>query len=312
MKQPRVLVVGSINMDLTVYGTPRAAEYGEVLRCRSYAYAPGGKGANQACAFARLGAECTIAGCVGDDQNGDRIISAFTQYGVDQSFVTRIEDGQTGVVLLLTETDGRYYGYSVLGANLELNEEKVKKALDAKSYDMVALQLEIPLETAYRTYELCKDRSIPVMLDPGPAMSISLERFYGVEVLTPNEAETKALTGIAINNEQDAYRAVESLYDQAKPHYIVLKLGEKGVFCFDGKTARSIPAFPVAAQDSTAAGDTFNSALCIGLCTGQDFWQAVDFAQAAAAITVTRKGAIDSIPSLDDVQRFFKQNADKR
>jgi ribokinase len=311
MKQPNVLVVGSINIDLTIYGPPRAAAYGEVLPCVSYRYAAGGKGANQACALSKLGANCVITGCVGNDADGRKALKIIQENGVDCSYVSETEEAQTGLVTLFTKNDGRYYGYSVLGSNLHINEAIVKRALEAKKYDMVVMQLEMPLETAYRTFEMAREQQIPVMLDPGPAMSISLERFKGVALITPNEAETKALTGIEINNDNDAELAIASLYRQANPKYIILKLGARGVYCFDGKEARHVPAYTVQALDTTAAGDTFNAALCISLCNGQDLWRAIDFAQAAAALSVTRKGAIDSIPSLSDVKTFFSQHSQK-
>ena len=185
--------------------------------------------------------------------------------------------------------------------------EDVKRALEGGSFDMVVMQLEMPLETVYRTYELAREKGIPVFLDAGPAKSIPLERLKGLYILSPNEAETAAMTGIYPDTEEHARQAAQWLYEQAEPQYVILKLGSRGALLYDGKTAEMIPCFRVKAVDSTAAGDTFGAALAIRLCKGDEIHDAIRFAHAAAGICVSRLGAQVSIPREEEVFEFLKK-----
>lgn len=306
MSTPKILVVGSMNMDIFVQGANRIARFGESYPCEKYGYASGGKGSNQALAAAMLGAEVTMVGRLGKDAHGATLRAELVKGGVNTAHVVTDEVQQTGIALLLVNDDGRYICYTVPGANNSLSEADVAAALDAERFDMVILQLEMPLETVYRTCELARERGIPVFLDAGPAMTIPLNRLKGLFILSPNEAETEALTGIAPDTEETAVAAAAYLYEQAQPRYVILKLGARGALLYDGSKAAMIPCFKVDAVDSTAAGDTFGAALAIRLCEGADMPAAIRFAHAAAGICVSREGAQTSIPTREEVEEFLK------
>lgn len=307
MERPKIVVVGSVNMDLYVEGANKLPAFGETVQCGHYGYAPGGKGSNQAIAAARQGADVAMVGRVGNDAYGESMKEALNEAGVRTEYVVTDPERQTGLALMLINSeDGRYVSYCGMGANDGVCEDDVRTALDKDKFDMVIMQLEMPLETVYRTYELAKERGIPVFLDAGPAMKIPLKRLKGLYILSPNEAETKALTGISPDTEETAIEAAKLLYQEAEPEYVLLKLGSKGALLYDGTKAELIPCFKVDAVDSTAAGDTFGAALAIRLCKGDEIHKAIRFAHAAAGICVSRLGAQISIPSEEEVEEFLK------
>lgn len=307
MKKPKILVVGSMNMDLFVEGANTIPKFGESILCGNYGYATGGKGSNQAIAAALQGADVTMVGRLGDDTNGESLRKELKKAGVHTEYIVTDPDRQTGLALMLLHEDGRYVSYVALGANGGICGSDVKAALDACQFDMVIMQLEMPLETVYQTYELAKERKIPVFLDAGPAMDIPLKRLEGLFILSPNEAETEALTGINPDTEEKAIQAAKMLYEEAKPEYVILKLGSRGAMLYDGSNTELIPCFKVKAVDSTAAGDTFGAALAIRLCKGDDMRDAIRFAHAAAGICVSRMGAQVSIPREEEVAEFLSQ-----
>lgn len=305
MEKPEILVVGSMNMDLFVEDANKIPRFGESTVCGNYGYAAGGKGANQAIAAALQGARVTMVGRIGSDENGIRLKEEMVKAGVNTEFIVQDEKKQTGLALMLLNSDGRYVSYVALGANENICALDVQKALDARRFDMVIMQLEMPLETVYRTYELAAQREIPVFLDAGPAMPIPMERLKGLFILSPNEAETEALTGIPPDTEEHARQAAVKLYMEAAPKYVILKLGARGALVYDGEKMEQIPCFKVKAIDSTAAGDTFGAALAIRLCKGDEMEEAVRFAHAAAGICVSRLGAQVSIPTAAEVEAFL-------
>lgn len=296
-------------MDLVWSGMPRLAQFGESVSCREYAYVPGGKGANQAVAAAAAGAETYMAGCLGDDANGNLIYERLAEKNISMEYSVKSPDMQTGLALMLIEEkSGKYVSYHVMGGNAEISASQVEKALDGVKPDMVLLNFELPLETMYRTCEMARARDIRVFLDAGPAMSISLDRVQGVFIISPNEPETKALTGIDPDTEEHMKEAAVKLYENAKPEYVLLKLGEKGAYLYDGKDGRKIPAFKVKAIDSTAAGDTFGGTFGAYLCRGNTIEDAICYAQAAAGICVSRMGGQPSIPSWEETEAFLAEH----
>jgi len=306
-KKPRILVVGSMNMDLLAYGVPKIPEFGETVRCGTYDLVPGGKGSNQAFAAARLGADASIVGCIGDDEYGRTFVKELDSVGVDTRFLVFDRNERTGLALICVEKSGRYVCYVMLGANMKLDGQAVERALQAEKFDMVMMQLEMPEETVYATHALAVRFGIPVFLDAGPPMAVDFGRLKGLHILSPNEAETEALTGIRIDSDAGALAAAKELYGKAAPRYVILKMGSRGVFFYDGTIAKRMPAYGIEAIDSTAAGDTFNAALAVGLCRGEPIMQAIRAAQAAAAICVSRKGALPSIPTLLEVEVFLQK-----
>ncbi len=307
MKKPRIMVVGSMNMDLFVRDCNALPTYGQSIISGDYGYATGGKGSNQAFAAAKLGGDVVMVGRVGTDSNGDQLLDSLKGAGVDVRYVVRDEQAKTGLALMLVNSDGRYVCYVSIGANDRLVVDDVRRALDAEQFDMLVMQLEMPLETVYATAELARERNIPVFLDAGPAMHIPLERLKGLYILSPNESETEALTGISVDTEEGALRAARWLYEQAGPRYVLLKLGARGALLYDGKEAKFIPCFKVNAVDSTAAGDTFGACLAVQLCQGVAIEQAIVTAHAAAGICVSRQGAQVSVPTQEEVAQFLRE-----
>ncbi|MCP1102695.1 ribokinase [Aequitasia blattaphilus] len=307
MSKPKILVVGSMNMDAMIYGVPKIPDFGESVLCRYYAYVPGGKGSNQAMAAAFQGADVTMVGRVGDDDNGYALVNDLKKAGVDTQFIVFDPDEQTGFDPIMVDESGKYVSYVVMGANDKLDFNQVRSAIDAKDYDMVVMQLEMPLETVYKTYEYASEKGIRVFLDAGPAQSISLERLKNIFIISPNEAETKALTGIDADTEEKAIAAAKKLYDEVKPKHVILKMGCRGALLYNENTVKIVPCFKVNALDSTAAGDTFGAALAIQLCKGEGMETAIRFAHAAAGICVSRKGAQTSIPTEEEVIAFLKR-----
>ena len=307
MKKPKLLVVGSMNMDLFIQGADRLPELGESVLCGEYGYTAGGKGSNQALAAALLGAEVVMVGRVGKDPNGDRLIQELEKGTVRTDGIVQDEQEQTGLAVMLLQQDGRYVSYVALGANRKLCREDVKKVLEREMFDMILMQLEMPIQTVYDTYVLAKEKKIPVFLDAGPAMQLDLSPLQGIYILSPNESETKALTGIYPGTQEETERAARQLYRMAEPKYVVLKLGERGAFVYDGKKGTFFPGFQVEAVDSTAAGDTFGAALSIGLCRKQGLEEAIRFAHAAAGICVSRMGAQTAIPTEEEVTAFLEK-----
>lgn len=306
MKQPRILVVGSMNMDLYIYDVPKIPSIGESVICSSYAYATGGKGSNQAFACALQGANAVMVGRVGKDSNGYALEEQLKKIGVNTSHMIFDDVSQTGLAIMNVTKEGNYFSCVALGANIKLSPQDVETAFDGGEYDMVIMQLEVPLETVYRTYEMASKRKIPVFLDAGPAMSIPLDRLKGIFVISPNEAETEALTGIEVDTPEKIEIAAKQLYDRVNPKYVILKLGSRGAYLYDGKQGKLIPGFKVNAIDSTAAGDTFGAAIAVQLCKGKSMEEAIYFGHAAAGICVSRKGAHPSIPTEQEVIDFLQ------
>ena len=294
-------------MDLMMYGAPKMAGFGESVFCESYAYIPGGKGANQAVAAAKLGADVAMVGRLGDDENGRALIENLERSGVDTTGVVHDPKRQTGLAAITVDRDsGKYICYVAIGANDWIEPRQVERALCLRNYDMVLMQLEMPLETVYRSYELAGERGIPVFLDAGPAMNIPLDRLKGIFILSPNEAETEALTGISTASPEGVISAAKSLFSRVDPKYVLLKLGARGALLYDGQAPEWIPCFDrIDVVDTTAAGDTFGAAFAVRYIGNGDVRDAVRYAHAAAGVCVSRKGAQSSMPSVGEVESFL-------
>ena len=207
---------------------------------------------------------------------------------------------------------GRYVCYVAMGGNDRLCPEDVKKAMDAQAFDMVLMQLEMPLETIYGTIDLAKEHHIPVFLDAGPAIDISLERLKGLFIISPNEAETFGLTGICPDTDANAFKAARLLYEKTAPTYVILKLGDRGILLYDGKESLRVPCFKVDAVDSTAAGDTFGACAIdyihrngLNDLTEEGLLECLTFANAAASIITTRRGALAVMPTKEEITAFL-------
>jgi len=304
---PGICVIGSLNMDLCVE-TPRVPAVGETVLGGGFFTSPGGKGANQAVAAARLGARVTMLGCAGHDAFGTQLAENLRANGVDTSHLRITGEAPTGVAVILLR-GGDNCIVVAPGANMLLSPADIA-ALEPviAAADMLVLQLEIPLETARRAMALARSHGVKVLLNPAPARKAPPDFLALADILTPNESECEILTGLPCDTLGHAELAARALLRMGVPQ-VAVTLGSNGVLYNDGDHMVHKPAWPVQAVDTTAAGDSFTGALAVSLAKGAHFNGAVDFAQAVAALTVTRKGAQVSLPSLAQAEEFIWKNA---
>jgi ribokinase len=303
--RPSVLVVGSVNSDLVLRASHFPAP-GESLIAKDCFRVAGGKGANQAVAAVRLGARATFVGRIGNDSEGMALKAGLHNEGVGTDFL-RSCPVQTGLAVITIDGQGQNAIVVVPGANNEVTEEDVHAALfaDKGSYDALMLQLEIPAETVIATCGLAEARGIPVILDPGPAQVFPLERLRGVHLITPNETEVFALTGIKLETEGDAETAAAILLHHSNAKAVVLKLGARGALICEGHGAcEHLPAYRVETVDTTAAGDAFTAAMTLEYIRTGDLRRAVMWGNAAGALATMSFGAQPSLPTVQALQDF--------
>lgn len=302
--KPRILVIGSINMDVVLRAEKFPAP-GETVVGTDLSLIPGGKGANQAVALSRLGASASLLGCVGKDPWGEELIEKLEENGVDTVNVTSDESLPTGNATIIVDSEGENRIVLIAGANDALRPGLVDAALDAESScDAILLQLEIPLRTVYHAISTGAARGIPVILDAGPPRAVPLEKLRGVTVLSPNESETEALTGIRPGDLDSAGKAAALLEESTGANEVVLKLGERGALFKDNGRYELAEAHQVEVVDTTAAGDSFTAALALEHSRGAGIAKAVRRALAAGALAVTRLGAQPSLPTAEEVDRL--------
>jgi ribokinase len=306
--RPRVVVVGSVNVDMVVKSS-RLPAPGETMTGGRFLMAPGGKGANQAVAAARLGAAVTLVAKVGRDVFGDQAVAGFEREGMNTAAISRDPEQATGVALILVDERGENLISVASGANHRLTPEDVERSADViRSASVLLLQLETPLETVCRAAEIAATAGVTVILDPAPAPAKPLPRelFEHVDYLTPNEAEAAQLTGLSVHDEASARAAAKELLD-AGARGVIITLGAAGVLTADPARMELIPSIPVAAIDTTAAGDAFNGAFAWALAQGLPTETAVRQACLAAAISTTRLGAQPSLPTADELKNFVQE-----
>jgi ribokinase len=301
-----VLVVGSSNTDMVIR-VARIPRPGETVLGGEFAMAPGGKGANQAVAAARAGGHVTFVARVGDDLFGERALERFGRDGIDTRFVLRTSGAPSGVALINVDGRGENSISVASGANACLGVGDVEQAEAAfAAADIVLLQLESPLETVEAAARKARERGIPVILNPAPARALGDDVLGPVTCLTPNEHEAEMLSGIPVLDDRSAREAARRLRNRG-PRTVVITLGERGVYASTEEFDGLIPAFKVEPVDSTAAGDVFNGALAVALAEKMAFVAALRFAQAAAAISVTRPGAQPSAPTRTEIDAFLRR-----
>jgi ribokinase len=302
-KKP-IVVVGSINMDL-VASTPRIPRAGETLIGTDFSTTPGGKGANQAVAVARLDYPVHMIGMVGEDVFGQALLDNLVAAGVATGAVIRAE-GPSGVAPILVSSAGENSIVVVAGANGKVTPEFIdQRSTLIASAGMVLCQLELPMETVSHTLSICAGFGIPVMLDPAPAAALPDATWSQVAWFTPNETEASYYLG---NTFQTA-EAAEKLLARGLGG-VVLKRGSEGAYIAAAGRARVfVPPFKVKAVDTVGAGDCFNGAFAVALLEGRDPPAAARFASAAAALSVTRRGAQASMPRRSEVDNFLAQHA---
>jgi ribokinase len=292
---PQIVVIGSLNMDL-VARAPRLPARGETVSGTQFATVPGGKGANQAVAAARLGARTAMVGCVGDDAFGAQLRNGLLADGIDGAALRTASACASGVALIVVDAQGQNMIVVVPGANGLLAPADIDAAEPLiAAASMVVMQLETPLETALHAARRARALGKTVVLNPAPARALPASLLGFVDYLIPNEVEAAALTGVVVESPQDAMRAGQQLLATGVKTVLVT-LGDQGVVTVDAQGQAHAPARPVDVVDTTAAGDTFIGGFCAALLRGDSVPRAVAFGQAAAAICVTRPGAQPSIP----------------
>ncbi len=293
---PHITVVGSLNMDLVVRA-PRIPRPGETIIGGDFRQVPGGKGANQAVAAARLGARVSMVGRVGRDAFSQTLLENLASDGIDHTFVTQDPEAATGVALIVVEDAGQNSIVVASGANVRLSPDDVDAAEAAVGRaDVLLLQLESPLETVSRAAEMAHAHRVPVILNPAPARPLPASLLSLVDVLVPNESETALLSDLPVADRAQAEAAAAALLELGVGT-VILTLGERGALLARADGARHVPAFEVAPVDTTAAGDAFVGGLAVALAEGRALAEAVRWGNAAGALATTRAGAQPSLPT---------------
>ncbi|SHE39171.1 ribokinase [Seinonella peptonophila] len=299
-----ILVIGSFMMDF-VARTSRVPKRGETVIGNHFARYPGGKGANQAVAAARLGGDVTMVGTVGNDSFGNEMIAILEQEGICTKYISKSKTAATGAGLITIDENGDNQIIVVPGANLEFSPKNIKTLEELiRAADLLILQLEINISTVETCVEYAKSAQVPILLNPAPAQSLSIDLLKKITLLTPNETEAELLTGISTEDITGAEMAVARLLDQGVSQ-VVMTLGEKGVIIGNRSEIRHLSGYGVQSVDTVAAGDAFNGALAVALIHGKSLEAAVQFAQAAGALATTKSGAIPSLPTLEAVSSFL-------
>lgn len=303
----RILVVSSANMDmvLNVDFVPNAGQ--TVIDSGSYSYVPGGKGANSALAFARLGGECVFLTRVGTDANGDSLLSLYEREGIDTSLIVRDECAPTGLATIFVERSGQNRIIVFAGANQKIDKASIDKAFESK-IDALYMQFEINYDAILYSAQRASEAGVPIFIDAGAIKrDFPFERLPVLELFSPNESEAYEITGIMPNSEENCLKTALALSRLVRAKHIVIKLGGRGAYIFDGTEGKIVPTYDTKVVDTTAAGDAFTAGLTLEYLRTGDIYGACDFANATGTLTVSRMGASSSIPSSDEVADFLKK-----
>lgn len=307
MPQKRILVISSANIDF-VQRMHRVPYSGETI-CETdlgYSYIPGGKGANSAITFARFGADCVFTCKVGRDANAKRLIQLYRNEGIDTRYIIEDATAPTGLASILLEDNGKNRIIVYPGANMTLSASEIEESFNCYP-DALYLQLEIPNEAVFEACRRANAADIPVFIDAGSAKpNYPLHELGRVEIFSPNESETRIFTGIAPTTEENCLRAAIKLAGMVDAKYIVIKLGDRGAFIYDGLEYYVIPAENVTVTDTTAAGDVFSAVMTFVYLQTGNIVSSVKYATCAAAICVTKSGASSSIPTRAEVIAYAK------
>jgi len=297
MKNKKICVLGSLNIDLTV-SMDRFHQPGETVTGLDFNTFTGGKGGNQAVAAARLGGEVYMVGCVGEDAHGQLYLNTLEKEGVNTKFVEKTDEVSTGVALIEVDKSGENRIVVVPGANHAVTTDLVSRSLEAiETSGVMLLQLETPIESVTHAAAIGKRNGLKVILDPAPARPLSDALLILCDYITPNETELATLTGLPTDTEEDAIFACSKLIKRGVKA-VLHKRGAKGAMLVTKDGARMFPGFRVDAVDTTAAGDTFNAGFAVGLAMGMPVDDAVRLANAAGALSTTGLGAQAAMPDL--------------
>jgi ribokinase len=304
----KIVVVGSSNTDM-ILQSERVPKAGETILGGRFSTAAGGKGANQAVASARAGGDVHFIARLGDDMFGQKALAGFKQDNINTEHVFIDGTAPSGVALIFVADDGENIIGVGPGANSNLSTDDIISAQDTiASADIVLMQLEIPIPTVKKAASIGAQAGAAVILNPAPAQPLSDELLSNISLLTPNESEAELLTGIKIETEKDAEKAAKALLEKGIQQ-VIITMGSKGVFVFNADGGQVVSGFEVKPVDTTGAGDVFNGALAVAVAEGKSLQEASVFANAAAALSVTKLGAQPSVPTRAEIEDFLKSTA---
>ena len=298
----RILVIGSSNTDMVIK-TEKIPAPGETILGGTFLLNPGGKGANQAVAAARLGGKVTFVAKRGNDLFGNQAVGLFMREGIDTQYIVKDSEHPSGVALITVDSKGENSIVVAPGSNGNLMQEDIPmKIFESGKFDILLLQLEIPIRTVEQSAVLASEHGMKVILNPAPALELSDNLLKHVWLLIPNETETEILTGITVHDDSSAEYAASALLQKGVKN-VIITMGASGAFIKSETFSGMVQGVKVAAVDTTAAGDVFNGAIAVALSEGKDLKEAVIFANNAAAISVTRLGAQASAPYRNEVDQ---------
>ena len=296
-----IFVIGSINTDMVAM-TEVLPSPGETVMSKEFMMTAGGKGANQAVAAARMGGDVTMIGRLGNDVFAEQSIKRLKSENINCEFITKDTEKSSGVALISVDQNGENHIVVAPGANETLTKERLGSVLSQiPDNAIVMMQLEIPLESVVSVIEFCKKSDKKIILDPAPAKNLTPEFTKSLYMITPNETEATAMTGVKIKDLRDAKKAAIKLLGSGS-QYVLITMGANGVYlASQNDEFEYIPSPKVTTIDSTAAGDCFNGTLAVSLSQGLSVFEAAKKACRAASISVTRKGAQDSMPFINEL-----------
>ena len=297
-----ICVIGSLNMDLVV-NVDTMPKPGQTIIGSNFKEVPGGKGANQAVAMARLNGNVSMIGKVGEDGFWQNIINSLKNDKVDTTYI-QTSKGATGVALITVDKNAQNSIVVSPGANFEVKEDDIDNNIEAiKNSDIVVLQLETPLNTIKYALNKAKELNKYTILNPAPAVKLDDEIIKNVDLLTPNETELEIISGVSIETEEDIQKAAQIMIEKGVKELIVT-LGSKGSLYINKEKSMFKKAYKVEAVDTTAAGDSYTGALAVALSQDKGIEDAMDFASKVGALSVLKEGAQSSLPTLEDVKNF--------
>jgi ribokinase len=303
----KIVVIGSSNTDMVIK-VPRLPKTGETILGGKFYTAAGGRGANQAVSAARAGGDVTFVARVGNDMFGDRAIESFKTEGINTDHIVKDNDLPSGVAEIFIDDNGHNLVAVASGANMNLSVYDIINAKQAiMEADIILMQLEVPLKTLEYAAKLAEDAGKRFILNPAPAMQLPISLLKKISVLTPNEKESELLTGIRVEDEDSAEDAGRILLSKGVAK-VIITLGSLGALVLDSSGSELVTGFKINPVDTTAAGDIFNGALAVAIAESKNIFEAVKFANAAAALSVARMGAQSSAPNRDEILKFMNEN----
>lgn len=308
---PSILVVGSSCTDMVIR-VDRLPRVGETVLGGEFASTPGGKGANQAVGAARAGGAVTFVGCIGRDAFGDKTVEGMKADGINMDSTVRMEGAPSGVALIFVGPDGHNSIAVAPGSNAKLTPADLKQARSAfNSSSIMLLQLETPLDTVQAAAKIASEAGVKIILNPAPAQPLPPALLDRLFLITPNETEAELLTGVHVSDREAAAKAATILMSKGVKN-VIITMGSAGSYVASKDVNELVPAFKVKPIDTVAAGDVFNGALAVALAEGKSLLEAARFANAAAAIAVTRHGAQASAPTRKEIDQMLANGKTRR